>query len=140
MGHKGDYLNSCPLCCSNNVSIIQEISSRKFIKLYRRSNIEIDYLFRGIHDITALVCNDCDLRYFYPDACGDDFFYSKTQGVHDYYSTDKFEYQAVKKYFDVNTSLLEIGAGKGAFSSLIESKGKNPGNPDLIRGRVYLIT
>jgi len=113
----------CPLCGSTSINKKEEFPSDVLINLYKKTyNLDISYLAKNYELISYYHCKNCFLRYFYPDIGGDDKFYSLLQKKDNYYFKDKFEYQVVKKYFKKDKDVLEIGAGKGAFSKLINYK------------------
>lgn len=119
-----NFNHLCPLCNARSINTVDSFSSRVLIDLYKKSyDFDISYLFRNIKKIELKKCNECSLIYFYPNISGDEKFYQRLQkNVKNYYYEDKFEYQVVKKYFSNESDVLEIGAGKGAFSKIIPYK------------------
>lgn len=117
------FKSFCPLCNSNNTINLDKFNSQALINLYKNEYaFDISYLMKGVKEIDIKKCNNCALKYFYPNIVGDDKFYKRLQQLENYYYNDKFEYQIVKKYFTNEKDVLEIGAGKGAFSKIIPKK------------------
>ena len=118
-----DYLNICPLCGSKKIIKTTEINKNSLIKLYeKRFEYNIGYLFENVNHISFLKCESCNLKYFYPDISGDNNFYKMLQKNHFYYYDDKWEYRIINNYFKKSLSILEIGAGKGALSKIMDYK------------------
>lgn len=117
------FNHTCPLCHAQNISVLEHFNSNVLIKLYKNVyNFDISYLVGEQKKIELKKCNECSLKYFYPNLSGDEKFYQRLQLNQNYYYEDKFEYQSVKEYFSDELDVLEIGAGKGAFSKIIPKK------------------
>ena len=100
--------------------LISKISKIKLVKAWKRAlKIDIQYLFETdkIDHINYFQDEKTGLRYFEPAVVGDSYFYEQLAQYPWYYSEDKLEYTYAKK-FTKNKSVLEVGCGKGAFSSL----------------------
>jgi len=111
----------CPLCGSDHTTSIDHISKESLRNVYMReyqTDIDEDVL----SDMTLYHCQSCDLKYFDPCYTGGQNFYTSLQKFDWYYKDDKFEYSHVLPYFKTKDKVLEIGCGKGSFSSLIKSK------------------
>ncbi|AMN46108.1 hypothetical protein ACG33_03080 [Steroidobacter denitrificans] len=104
----------CPLCAharsirlaTLDAAVLREEYLRSF-KIHIRMDVErIDYLH----------CTACDLRFFEPLAAGDADFYRQLQAIPWYYREQKAEYDIAAHHIRPEDQVLEVGAGKGAFS------------------------
>ena len=108
---------SCPLCLSNDTSLIEVISGEKLTRAWFKSyGITIDL---GGVDITYVSCNRCDLKFFDPPSAGAGDLYDTLQKFDWYYSTTKPEYDIAKPLLPAEGSILEVGSGKAAFAAYV---------------------
>jgi 2-polyprenyl-3-methyl-5-hydroxy-6-metoxy-1,4-benzoquinol methylase len=110
----------CPLCNSQNFELVETISAHEIEYLYKK-NFAINISLNA-DKIDYLVCNDCKLGFFNPMATGDEILYEQLQKFDWYYMSVKSEFAIAKKYLPDTGSILEVGAGKAAFSNAV---GKN---------------
>jgi SAM-dependent methyltransferase len=111
---------SCPLCNSQNVELIETISAHEIEYQYKKNFAVSTSLHADIVDY--LVCNECKLGFFNPMATGDEILYEQLQKFDWYYMSDKPEFALAQKYLPDTGRVLEVGAGKAAFSNAV---GKN---------------
>lgn len=79
----------------------------------RRLNVSIEL---GLERIDYLLCTACDLRFFWPPIAGGADFYRQLQAIPWYYREEKAEYDIAARHIRPEDLVLEVGAGKGAFS------------------------
>lgn len=108
---------NCPLCNSQNTSLIETINASEIVYQYVRSfgikaNLHTD-------KIDYFVCDECKLGFFNPMATGDETLYEQLQKFDWYYMNDKPEYTIAKKYLPDSGSVLEVGSGKAAFADVV---------------------
>lgn len=116
-------MNICPLCSSENNSAISEILSKDLIKLYKLNySLDIGYLLDTNFIISIIECNRCKLQYFIPLTPGDEQFYDNLQKTGSYFGKDRPEFHHASKYISKEDSVLEIGAGNGAFRKFIAAE------------------
>jgi SAM-dependent methyltransferase len=72
-------------------------------------------------DLDYRHCRGCGLRFFSPLITGDQAFYEELQRFSWYYLEEKPEYDLAMSYLPKTGSILEIGAGKGAFAKHLTS-------------------
>ena len=112
---------SCPLCGSNHVVVLDTIDKNLLRNVYLKEyNTDIGHMVTS--DMTVRECQSCDLKWFDPMFTGDQNFYSDLQKFDWYYKDDKFEYEHVANFIKSKDKVLEVGCGKGAFSSRIPTK------------------
>lgn len=111
---------NCPLCLNDDLSKLETINKNKLNSIYKNTfKIDISYLIN--ENLNYFECNNCRLRFFYPLITGDEKFYNHFQKFDWYYQEEKNEYQYAKKYITSKDKVLEIVAGKGAFTNYITS-------------------
>jgi SAM-dependent methyltransferase len=110
----------CPLCNSQNVELVENISAHEVEYQYKK-NFDISISLHA-DIIYYLVCNECKLGFFNPMTTGDPILYEQLQKFDWYYMSDKPEFALAQKYIPDTGMVLEVGAGKAAFSNAI---GKN---------------
>lgn len=111
---------SCPLCCAQSVDLVETISAHEIEYQYQKNFAISTNLHAEI--VHYLVCNECNLGFFNPMATGTELLYEQLQKFDWYYMSNKAEFDLAKKYLPDTGSLLEVGAGKAAFSNAV---GKN---------------
>ena len=137
----------CPLCTGDALEIAARSSTRDICSAYARvTGHDIRSEFGPIRDIELVHCRDCDLRFFHPMVGGSQRFYAllseKMSGR--YYPPDKTEYRFAQGFTGPADTVLDVGAGWGAFGELVQGRyvGLDP-NPAAIesarrRGRTIL--
>ena len=114
-------MGNCILCDSANLEKKSVIKSSDIIKLYRKSfSINISELIKC--DISLIHCLSCDLIFYDPPATGDENFYNEFQKFPWYYEDDKQEFHWAAAHISESASVLEVGAGRGAFSRRIPGR------------------
>lgn len=113
---------SCILCKSNNTYQSASIDTAQLSALYRnRAHTNADRFFQQAA-IELYVCNNCDLRFYWPQAIGDGKFYDELQQYAGYYLKEKAEFIQAAKYISPADKVLEIGCGEGLFTEYIQCK------------------
>ncbi|WP_160290201.1 class I SAM-dependent methyltransferase [Flavihumibacter solisilvae] len=88
-------------------------------RLYRnRAGVAVDRFFNR-NAIDYLECEECNLRFYWPQAIGDGLFYDELQNYRNYYLQDKQEYRDAAVFVHPTDDILEIGPGEGKFTSYI---------------------
>jgi 2-polyprenyl-3-methyl-5-hydroxy-6-metoxy-1,4-benzoquinol methylase len=114
---------TCPISGSHNVVKLQTVSIDDLELLYQKAlKTSIQAEFGQVKEISFYHCLDSDLKFFYPMVTGSEKFYESLQKFDWYYLDEKEEYEYASKWIKQHHSVLEIGSGKGAFSSKIVSK------------------
>jgi len=114
--------NNCPSCKSSSINLLESINIHDLDKLYKCGfNYSVRELFSEMSSIDFCQCKKCDLRYFTPMVAGTQEFYEYFQNFDWYYFDDKPEFLFAKEYIKDDDDVLEIGAGKGAFSKIIST-------------------
>jgi 2-polyprenyl-3-methyl-5-hydroxy-6-metoxy-1,4-benzoquinol methylase len=113
-------VTTCPLCRGSDVSAQDHISKEQLQRLYLKE-YQIDINIDVPTDMTLFHCAACDLKFFNPCYTGSQSFYEGLQKFDWYYQDNKYEYRYVLPWFSHNDEVLEIGCGKGAFSSLLNT-------------------
>ena len=108
---------SCLLCHSSAVRLLDEISSSALPEAYR-DELGLAITYRADH-VAYMMCDSCDLRFFWPVVTGTEEFYAELQKISWYYNPDKQEFRIAAAYVSAGDAVLEIGAGRGLFSRQI---------------------
>lgn len=120
----------CPGCFSINNEIIDSVSRDRLIEGYARDSLRVDIaelIPKNISSIDLLECLDCELRWYAPMIVGDAAFYEALQ-LHDwYYQGEKPEYRFAATLLSDNSSMLEVGCGRGAFAGYLKTSVKYRG-------------
>lgn len=105
----------CPLCFSRRVEPLESITGRNLRKLYT-SLVDLGGLSSDLwQDCRYVLCNECDLHFFYPAICGDENFYGFLQQYEWYYLDEKNEFEMAARHLKPGMQVLDVGAGRGAF-------------------------
>ena len=113
-----------PLIEQEKIKLIETIRTEDIEKLYRQKNRKIAQLVReefgNIKEISLWEGCESGLKFFYPTITGSAKYYEQLeQNFSLYYMDDKDEYRYASKFISSGDRVLEIGAGKGAFSKYI---------------------
>lgn len=109
-----------PLNKFSTVSCVETIKTLDLVKLYKKKlNVDILSEFQKIQEIGLYHCQESDLYFFYPTIVGSERFYEHMQQFDWYYLDDKQEYEYASNFIGESDSVLEVGCGKGAFSTKI---------------------
>lgn len=111
---------SCPLCHSNHIDIVESLSVQDLNHLYLKS-LNIKTALKSDH-LNYLQCQSCSLGFFDPMETGGEEFYEQLQENDWYYMEEKEEFNIAKKYIDDSCSILEVGAGRAAFTKYVDKE------------------
>jgi len=112
----------CPLCTENAASLLETLKTADLINAYKMfMKLDPSNEFHGLEETSFYHCGKCDLMFFSPMITPSASFYEQLQKNEWYYLDDKEEYDFASKYVNGTSSVLEIGAGKGAFSGKIQT-------------------
>jgi SAM-dependent methyltransferase len=108
--------HSCPLCGGTRIAPLESISGDQLNVFWQRQF--------GLRPLRANVldylrCDDCALRYFNPLEAGGPDLYEALQEHDWYYLAHKPEYDLAMPYLESCASVLEVGAGHGAFADML---------------------
>lgn len=78
----------------------------------------------AIKELELCTCKDCALKFFTPTVTGNAAFYTALQQFPWYYMDEKDEFSLSLPFIKENDSLLEIGAGRGAFYDFLQAHGR----------------
>ena len=106
----------CPACSADDTEAVDAVDRADLIRSYRQKGIDVGAYLHG-DSITLCHCNHCELGFFDPACVGDGLFYEQLQTQDWYYQDDKPEYAHAAKLIHEDSSVLEVGCGKGAFRS-----------------------
>jgi 2-polyprenyl-3-methyl-5-hydroxy-6-metoxy-1,4-benzoquinol methylase len=109
---------NCLLCKYNDTLIIDTLSVSLLRKSYKKM-LQTDIGNDKGYLINLHLCQQCGLKFFYPTMTGDESFYESLHRFPWYYLEEKQEFLIASQYILPTDKVLEIGAGKGAFSSKI---------------------
>ena len=112
---------SCPLCEQTESLLVDEIDGNLLGRAYRR-RLGVELAGTAPKIIRLLECRHCSLRYYDPAPAGGEELYEQLGVVPWYYLREKEEYRIAARYIGEGDSVLEIGAGEGAFATLIDSR------------------
>lgn len=113
---------NCPLCGETDGKVIDKIKVSELKTIYKHIlNYDLSPYFEGVSEITLVLCNKCDLRYFVPPIEGTDDFYEALQKFPWYYLDEKREYDLAKDFISPSACVMEIGCGKGNFAKQIST-------------------
>jgi SAM-dependent methyltransferase len=114
----------CPLCGSDVYIVCDSVSVDDLVKLWvQRVGKIIGDELADCREVELRHCTRCDLKYFHPFKQASAAFYEtlfKTSAQ--YYQDQKQEFDIAKKYVLPFHTVLEIGAGRGAFAKQIDCK------------------
>ncbi len=110
----------CLLCHSTDVLVIDGVSVAALAKAYGRAYAySPDAELAHVDMLCYCLCQQCDLRFFWPPRTGSEAFYRALQRRPGYYLPDKPEYQMAKRHILHTHAVLEIGCGYAAFAALL---------------------
>lgn len=111
----------CPLCGKQKSVLIESLKTQDIIKAYKKQlNIDVTDEFTTTNKIEYYSCLECNLEYFIPMVSGSWKLYEDLQRYAWYYLDEKDEYNIALKFIKKKDSLLEVGAGRGSFRSLLK--------------------
>lgn len=107
----------CPLCKGDERIEIENIDVGCINKFYSRKFGIINAVQSDV--LTYCTCGTCGLSYFMPIEPGTPEFYEMLQHSNRYYPGVKQEFNLIAPRISSDNSVLEIGAGRGVFASII---------------------
>lgn len=109
----------CPLCGEKkNFKFISFSDDKLITKKY--TPLVKDFIST---DSTSLYrCQNCDIRFYNPQLIGSQKLYLELKKFDWYYLDSKPEYDIAANFIEKNASVLEFGAGMGAFRSYLSDK------------------
>jgi 2-polyprenyl-3-methyl-5-hydroxy-6-metoxy-1,4-benzoquinol methylase len=96
---------------------LEVIGSADINKLYAQAFGIVNALKTS--QLEYVECAECGLKFFWPMETGDESLYERLQALDWYYMADKEEYQIALRHLPVDGTILEVGAGKAAFATLV---------------------
>jgi hypothetical protein len=118
-----------PITHSEDVTLIKELETQKVIDLYKNElSIDVSNEIGSFSKIEIWECNISKLRFYanFDKIAGkDDFYCNLAKSSICYYNPHKWEFEAVLKYFNINSKVLEIGSGNGYFIDKLKSNSIN---------------
>ncbi len=112
----------CILCGSDHIKNLESINTVQLARLYKkRARVDVRRFFSE-NVIDYCECQDCGLKFYWPQAVGDGKFYDELQHYKGYYLEEKAEFIEASKYVSQNDDVLEIGSGEGMFTNFIRCK------------------
>lgn len=111
---------SCPLCQSEEVSLVDRVDTDDLVQLYRaRFGVAVADHFDGIDQLSFFNCSSCHLRFFSPMIAGSQSFYQQLNRHPWYYLEEKSEYRTVANLIPRGAKVLDIGCGEGKFARFL---------------------
>lgn len=126
-----DQSNCCPLCERTQGKVIDEISYHSiWSALADEWGAAFDDEVKRKHTpgdkASLLECANCGLHFFSPAMAGDSAFYSQlTSTAPNYYSDDKWDFEAALETMGAGDLLLDVACGAGAWLRRADAKGVN---------------
>jgi len=113
-----------PVSLNDNTTLLETISSKELIELYRKSSaIDVSYLEKIAPEIKLYRCNDSGYMFYTPAAAaGDGNFYAQLSKQEWYYSHTRWEHIRSIELFPDKGEMLEMGCGAGYFLGLLKEK------------------
>jgi 2-polyprenyl-3-methyl-5-hydroxy-6-metoxy-1,4-benzoquinol methylase len=115
----------CILCNKSDLEILCTISTIDLCSMYSLSFLlNISNEFNGLRKLDFILCNDCDLRFFFPSVTGSIGFYDALSKIMDsrYYQENKLEYAFAESFISNKDRVLDVGSGCGMFSSYVSGE------------------
>ena len=105
-----------PLTNSEQVTLIETISSAELIRDWNEKGVDISEELKGHAEIRMYECEQTGLRFFWPlDVAGSSKLYEALQQFPWYYLPKKWEYDVALKTIAACRKAFEVGCGDGAF-------------------------
>jgi SAM-dependent methyltransferase len=115
----------CPLCRSSSNAEIHTIATSVLCKQWGMLwNIDVSRHFAGVQGLRHLRCLNCGLQFFEPAVCGDSQLYEElSRQPGGYYPAEKWEYKRALARIPVQSSVLDVGCGRGEFLKYLSQYG-----------------
>ena len=114
-----DINMECRVCREKStMDLRRTIDKDALIERYM-NGLGVDVSSYLVQDVKLFRCNSCGALLFYPSTPGRQEFYEQLQHFDWYYMDDKWEYRQASNYIKKSANVLELGAGKGAFSKFL---------------------
>ncbi|MDA0265668.1 MAG: class I SAM-dependent methyltransferase [Cyanobacteria bacterium] len=110
-------VKQCPLCCKVSASHLENVPGHKLNLLYEKLGI---YNAIKSEKLDYFGCSFCDLKFFDPLEAGDEDFYVSLQNFDWYYMNEKEEFRIALNWLGNNHKVLDVGAGRAAFSAYLD--------------------
>jgi len=112
----------CPFCGSNHITVRDSVATNLLVEGYITVfSVDVESYFKPDSTMSLVDCEDCGLLSYDPMPVGGAAFYEELQRLPWYYQDYKPEYQFAKEHVGAHDRVLEVGCGKGAFRSFLES-------------------
>jgi SAM-dependent methyltransferase len=113
-----------PITGGRDVTLVQETDCATLTSQYKKTfGVDISYLLKAHKTLGLYKCNDSGYRFYYPsDIVGDSAFYHRLEANDWYYMPTKWEFNEALKFIQDDSSVLEIGAGRGDFLSNVQAR------------------
>jgi SAM-dependent methyltransferase len=113
-------VNSCPLCAQEELRLVETIDCSLLNRAWRKAfHVELAV---GVDLIDYIECRACGLRYFEPMEAGGPELYAELERHDWYYMAHKPEFDLALPYLSGCKSVLESGAGTGAFAAHLDGR------------------
>jgi SAM-dependent methyltransferase len=113
---------NCPLCNSSRTKTIESIDTATLQRLYKtRAGVAVGRFF-NTESVEEVECDECGLKFYWPQVVGDGEFYDSLQKLDGYYLAEKDEFFRAAQSIKPTDNVLEIGCGEGIFGSMIQCR------------------
>jgi hypothetical protein len=111
-----------PISGSNNTTLLKVLDTEEIAqRWYKQLGIDVGNTFRSIDKLEYWMCNDTGLRWYEPlEAAASSHIYSQLEKYEWYYMPEKWEFVKSINSFSPNSTVLEIGSGRGYFIELAQ--------------------
>ncbi len=118
-----------------DASHIRSLAVEELCSMYvEKCNYDPSRHFDGLREIDLYECEKTGMRFWRPSrVAGDEAFYaSLSQLWHNYYKTERWEYEGARQVIGSQGSrVLEVGCGRGYFLKSIETTAQNAAGLEL---------
>ncbi len=110
---------------NQNVTLLKTLDSQQITQRWKRElDTDVGEKFASLGKIEYWICHDTGLRWYEPpSAAGDGNLYRQLEKFDWYYMPNKWEFERTLHYFKPNSSILEVGSGRGHFLKLAQNAG-----------------
>lgn len=122
MNHSSKVIS--PLTLKDNVEVVESFSVSKICEQYRLIGVDVERFFKGVSSVDLYKCKDTGYRFYVPfSVIGDALFYEDLSKNRKSYYSERWEHRKALDFIINSDNVLEIGAGFGAFATLLKKKG-----------------